>query len=63
MPVAPVNSGRLRTAGLALALALCLAPGAGRATEACTSDVVTLVVSYAPGGVVDLVGRVVADER
>ena len=52
---------RLTQAGLALALGLA-APGLAAAGEACTNDVITLVVPYAPGGVVDLVGRVVADD-
>lgn len=51
----------LRQAGLALMLGVA-APVGAMAGEACTSDVVTLVVPYAPGGVVDLVGRVVADD-
>ncbi|WP_165933692.1 tripartite tricarboxylate transporter substrate binding protein [Aquabacter spiritensis] len=37
-------------------------PQAAKAAEACTSDTVTLVVPYAPGGVVDLIARVVADD-
>ncbi|MFG1357425.1 Bug family tripartite tricarboxylate transporter substrate binding protein [Xanthobacter pseudotagetidis] len=62
MIAAPVILRHLRHAGLALALGLSVAPGAAMASEACTSDTITLVVPYAPGGVVDLVGRVVADE-
>ena len=62
MSTAPTILRSLRRAGLVLALGLAVAPGAASASEACTSDVVTFVVPYAPGGVVDLVGRVVADE-
>ena len=52
-----------RGAGLAAALAMSIAlPQTAKAAEACTSEMVTLVVPYAPGGVVDLIARVVADD-
>jgi tripartite-type tricarboxylate transporter receptor subunit TctC len=62
MSTAPTVLRHLRRAGFALAFGFALAPGAVLAGEACTTDTITLVVPYAPGGVVDLVGRVVADE-
>ncbi|OYW61201.1 MAG: hypothetical protein B7X99_18295 [Rhizobiales bacterium 17-65-6] len=52
-----------RGAGLAAALAMSIAlPQTAKAAEACTTEMVTLVVPYAPGGVVDLIARVVADD-
>lgn len=53
----------LRGAGVAALAAMSIAaPQAAKAAEACTTDTVTMVVPYAPGGVVDLIARVVADD-
>ena len=52
-----------RTVAAAAALLLSIAlPQQVKAADACATDVVTLVVPYAPGGVVDLIARVVADD-
>jgi tripartite-type tricarboxylate transporter receptor subunit TctC len=48
------------TAGLALSVAIALAPGAMQAQEAWPSRPITFVVPYAPGGYTDLVGRLTA---
>lgn len=56
---AVARAAGVATAIVAMSTAL---PRAGKAAEACTSDMVTLVVPYAPGGVVDLIARVVADD-
>jgi tripartite-type tricarboxylate transporter receptor subunit TctC len=47
-------------AGLALLVAIALAPGAVQAQDAWPSRPITFVVPYAPGGYTDLVGRLTA---
>jgi len=47
-------------AGLTLALAIALAPGAAPAQDAWPERTITFVVPYAPGGYTDLVGRLTA---
>jgi len=55
--------GAARGVALAAALLLSIAlPQQVKAADACAPDVVTMVVPYAPGGVVDLIARVVADD-
>lgn len=54
---------RVVAAAALAAFAITISPASPvKAAEACTTDTVTLVVPYAPGGVVDLIGRVVADD-